>query len=212
MQLVGRVFILAVCVLSAFAVPKITAHFESDVAAADGIYQMILAQVRSASMIDTRAMTIPEAVCADQYNNKTQSINNVLTNQTNACFENANKTTNGNALSANDTANIIRANLRAVQNQLANCSAIENITEFNNCTTATFDNNLLQLNAANSQAYLLDAQISVNGSQVDIIRNGCINAAIGGAKTNLTTAANDYNKCLYMAKNQRDAPSNLLLN
>ena len=62
---------------------------------------------------------------------------------------------------------------------------------------------MLNLDNANSQAHLTAAEISVNQTQIDIQRSGCVSSVTGRAKTNLIEAANVYNGCLEKIKIQR---------
>lgn len=109
----------------------------------NGVIGLLVAQMRSA-LIDTRALTPAESACATKYNNRTQQINNLLTTQTNTCFENANRTLVANNKNANQTIANIRKNLQKVQQQLANCSSIADTSKFLNCTTASVRANIIQ--------------------------------------------------------------------
>ncbi|XP_004533528.2 uncharacterized protein LOC101459310 [Ceratitis capitata] len=194
MQLVGRTIFIAVCILSAYAIPNYI-----DVKASEnennGVLGLLVAQMRSA-LIDTRALTPAETTCATNYNNRTQQINNLLTTQTNACFENANRTLMSNKKSANKTITSIRKSLNKLQQQLANCSSVTEAEKFINCTTNLFDESLHLLDTVNSKAYQVEAQIAANQSQVFVVRSACVSAVISGGKANLTQTANDYQLCL----------------
>ncbi|XP_011181452.1 uncharacterized protein LOC105211626 [Zeugodacus cucurbitae] len=208
MQLIRCTVLMAVCLLGVYAVPS---SIEAQAAEFNhnGVFGLLVAQMRSA-LIDTRALTPAESVCATKYNNRTQQVNNLLTTQTNACFENANRTLVANNKNANATIANIRKNLKKVQQQLANCSAIADTGKFLNCNTASFDQNIQLLDAANSQAYQVEAQLAANQSQVAVVRRACVSAAIGGGKTNLTQTANDYQLCLSNISNQHVANKTLL--
>lgn len=100
----------------------------------DNVYELLVAQVRSA-LIDTRALSPAESDCANSYNNRSQDINAKLTNQTNSCFENANRTADINTKNSNVTLTGIKADIATVQMQLDNCTRINNTELFLNCLT-----------------------------------------------------------------------------
>ncbi|XP_039956144.1 uncharacterized protein LOC120771920 [Bactrocera tryoni] len=209
MQLIGSAVLVTVCFLGTYAVPNYIEPQEAD-NNHNEVIGLLVAQMRSA-LIDTRALTPAESTCATTYNNRTQQINNLLTTQTNVCFENANRTLVANNQTANATIANIRKNLQTVQQQLANCSAIADTSKFLNCTTASFDKNIQLLDEANSQAYQAEAQIAANQSLVIVVRQACVSAAIGGGKTNLTLAANAYQLCLSNISSQRMVGTSLEL-
>lgn len=74
-----------------------------------------------------------------------------------------------------------------------------------------FDENIQLLDKANSRAYQVEAQMAANQSLVFVVRRACVSAAIGGGKTNLTLAANDYQLCLSNISSQRMASSSVEL-
>uniref|UniRef100_A0A0K8WHC2 Protein TsetseEP domain-containing protein n=1 Tax=Bactrocera latifrons TaxID=174628 RepID=A0A0K8WHC2_BACLA len=209
MQLIGCAVLVTVCFLGTYAVPNYIEPQKADSNHND-VIGLLVAQMRSA-LIDTRALTPAESTCATTYNNRTQQINNLLTTQTNVCFENANRTLVANNQTANGTIANIRKNLQTVQQQLANCSAIADTSKFLNCTTASFDKNIQLLDEANSKAYQAEAQIAANQSLVIVVRQACVSAAIGAGKTNLTLAANAYQLCLSNISSQRMVGTSLEL-
>ncbi|XP_017479448.1 PREDICTED: uncharacterized protein LOC108368994, partial [Rhagoletis zephyria] len=167
--------------------------------------ELLLAQMRAA-LIDTRTLTPAESTCATKYKNSTRQINNWMTSQTNACFENANHTLDDNNTTVvNQNVAPIRERLEEVQQQLANCTAITDVLQFLNCTTASFDNNIHLLDKANTQASQVEAQIAAEESLGAVKRHACVSAIIGNGKTNLTTAANDYQTCLSQIANQSES-------
>lgn len=120
-------------ILQAYSFPHVVNnHLGSN----EAIFDLITAQVRSV-LIDTHAMSPAQIVCADRYNYQSQSINNDLTNQTNTCFDNANRTTTDNNVIANATVDSIKKDLFTVQWQLSNCTNQNDTNLFVNCTTAT---------------------------------------------------------------------------
>nr|XP_014102826.2 uncharacterized protein LOC106627285 [Bactrocera oleae] len=209
MQLISSTVLMAVCFLSTYAIPNYNEPQAAD-NNHNGVINLLVAQMRSA-LIDTRALTPAESTCATTYNNRTQRINNLLTTQTNVCFEKANRTLVANNQTVNATIANIRKIFQKVQQHLANCSAIADTSKLLNCTAATFDENIQLLDKANSRAYQVEAQMAANQSLVFVVRRACVSAAISGGKTNLTLAANDYQLCLSNISSQRMASSSVEL-
>ncbi|XP_053964529.1 uncharacterized protein LOC128867388 [Anastrepha ludens] len=201
MQLLGLTLLMAVCLLGVYAIPNYNEPKPADISN-NGAISLLVAQMRSA-LIDTRSLTPAESACATAYNNRTQQINNLMTTQTNECFDNANRTMGTNSKTANQTVASIRKNLKKVKQLLVNCTSITDLSEFLDYYTASFDHSIQLLDSANTQAHQMQAQIAANKSQVVVVRRACVSAAIGSGKTNLTQTVNDYQTCLSNISNQQ---------
>ncbi|EDW01438.1 uncharacterized protein LOC6559621 [Drosophila grimshawi] len=198
MQLITKVILLAATVLSASAWPH--------TAAETSLLRMVIAQLGS-PLSEARSLTPPEINCVNKHTNSSNMNHDEMTNATSKCEETYNSTLVANSQNRDVIGNQIRSQVLTLQNNLQKCTNESENLLLINCTIAHFDENLKLLDSSNSLAYQIASQHTSNSTIVKTQRANCISSAVSQYKVNSIEAANDFDKCMAMAPNQRELPA-----
>ncbi|XP_055838700.1 uncharacterized protein LOC129906802 [Episyrphus balteatus] len=198
MALIGRVFLMALCVLTAYALPSLNNGFKI------GNEHFKLRAVTSPTQKAATAVVTPQAVnksstdtCTIKYSTAMSNINNQTVNKTKDCYKSAEvafKEFDSQVLNA--TVKEVTAISKNLQMRLSNCSTNKTNLDILVCVIDSFNENMANLNNMTSKAQVVASSVNEYEYSVEIATKMCVNEVMISSKVNSSIADNDMQKCL----------------